>query len=121
MSRVTYICAEEYGRLQERPCSEVASLFFNREITWAHFSKVTDIVHARLTISDLHHIHIIVSIKSDRVQMLDIYGQNRGDIGPEAWVTQAVPVLSIESQTMLELHLLTYAMSVPVQKSKLRN
>ena len=53
---LAYICAEQNWTLHEYPSSKVCSLFLDCEPT----------------VTDLHHVHVIVSAKADVAQILSV-------------------------------------------------
>jgi hypothetical protein len=63
---VTYISSQEDWALEKGPCGKMSALFFYRKVT----------------ISDFHHVHVIVGEEIDRTEVLHVDCNDIGNIGP---------------------------------------
>jgi hypothetical protein len=64
--KMTYVSAEQNGAFHKRPHGKVGTLLLDRQVT----------------ISNFHHIHIVVCKKVNRRQVLNIYAHDRFDVLP---------------------------------------
>lgn len=71
--KFTYISAEQNGAFHECPHGKVGALLLDRQVT----------------ISNFHHIHIVMCKKVNRGQVLNIYTHDRFDVLP-GWASIGV-------------------------------
>jgi hypothetical protein len=71
--KMTYVSAEQNGAFHERPHGKVGTLLLGRQVT----------------ISNFHHIHIVMCKKVNRGQVFNIYAHDRFDVLP-GWASIGV-------------------------------
>lgn len=82
--RAAHISTEQNGRLHQCPCREMRPLFLGSEVS----------------VTDLHHVHVVVCIEHDGVKVLCVLGHDLRYIRP-IWLRVVIhtPGLHMPSQT----------------------